>query len=99
MKVRVCRQFKFLEGVFDKGDEVEVTPILVEETTIHKRQFYQYVLDDKGARRVLIEEEEVIEKGTFVSYTIESKNGLIYGEESIRNMIGPLALNEIFVKI
>lgn len=42
MKVRVKRQFKFLEGVFDIGDEVEVTPVLVEETTTHKRQFYQY---------------------------------------------------------
>lgn len=101
MKATCNVQYPILKGIFDKGDVVEIEPILSERREVLSTKREKYVRKDSRGNDYegsIVVEEVVREKGSYMGYRIKSKNGQYYNDHNLYCAIGNKTLAEIFVK-
>ncbi len=93
---RVTKGYPQLLNIMKKGDRVEVIAELYKsDTEIHPGV---KVWDKTFKKHVYRMEPVIARAGSYRSYKIRTKNGMVYTDEVIRGMIGYVPLDEFLVK-
>jgi len=93
MQAVVKKQYFHFIGVFDKGDIVNIEPVLYKKDTIIVNE------RPRTSKNSFSVPETIAPKGSYKNFRIKSKNGKTYSEECMRNAIGFISLDKIFSKI